>query len=669
VSYRDTSRPVPNALVQTEPTIALALKAGEAPHPRLGADGGSVRWEGSLNVARAGNHRFRATVRGEFRLTVGAKDVLSVTVRDPAAALQEGPETHLERGWQPFVAEFTRLPGAARVEVFWESRGFQSEPLPYDRLGHRAAQVPARLTSDAAADRGRFLVEERSCLACHRADDRDRLAAGLTGRPGPDLSRAGGRMAARWIFRWLEAPDRMRSGAVMPRLFASDATGRTERYAVATYLASLSGPVPAGRKGEAARGRRLFASLGCLACHGERTKDERLPSLPLVDLGAKTTPASLASYLLKPLAVDPSGRMPEMLLRQDEAEDLACYLCRDDALAPLPDPPAAQQIVAAFRRVEDRDDELQAFLKLPAGTQLLDLGQRVVIARGCNNCHTIEPDGKPFASVLASTSFQDLKKSEIHARGCLAAAPPGGGAPWFALRPDEREDVRQFLTGGTAGVGSPSPPFAARTALRRFNCLACHVRDGEGGMGAALAEDLRKSAKAESLEAVVPPPLTGVAHKLRTPWLREVLTKATRARPWMSLRMPQFGPANVGKLPEHLAALEGTACDETIHTVPRTEAAVAAGRRLVGKTAFACASCHDLAGTPGSGTRGPDLASMNRRVRYDWYRRWLEQPQRVAPGTLMPSLFTNGRSPLDSVLGGSADAQAEAMWAYLTGVR
>jgi hypothetical protein len=53
-------------------------------------------------------------------------------------------------------------------------------------------------------------------------------------------------------------------------------------------------------------------------------------------------------------------------------------------------------------------------------------------------------------------------------------------------------------------------------------------------------------------------------------------------------------------------------------------------------------------------------------VRYDWYRRWLEQPQRMSPGTRMPSVFTDGKSLVESLFGGSGDAQAEAMWAYLS---
>ena len=83
-------------------------------------------------------------------------------------------------------------------------------------------------------------------------------------------------------------------------------------------------------------------------------------------------------------------------------------------------------------------------------------------------------------------------------------------------------------------------------------------------------EQLRKLQNADNAEAVAPPTLTGVGHKLRTPWMKQVLTGAGRARPWMALRMPQFGEANVGRLPEEVAALEGTLPDEEVHKTALT---------------------------------------------------------------------------------------------------
>ena len=216
------------------------------------------------------------------------------------------------------------------------------------------------------------------------------------------------------------------------------------------------------------------------------------------------------------------------------------------------------------------------------------------------------------------------------------------------------------------GAGSPAPTHAARAALRRFNCLNCHTKDGEGGLPVELADQMRLMARAENADDVRPPPLTGVGHKATPEWLRSVLLDGGRARPWVQLRMPQYGPANVGNLPHGLAALEGVTPDDPPHAVKRTPEAVAAGRGLIGKGGLGCISCHDIAGVPNTGTRGPDLATTGRRVRYDWYERWLHQPLRMVPGTRMPQAFVDGKSTLPGVLGGDPKAQAEAMWAYLS---
>ena len=51
--------------------------------------------------------------------------------------------------------------------------------------------------------------------------------------------------------------------------------------------------------------------------------------------------------------------------KQREAEDLAHYLCQEGAgTAPkLPDPPSREQLIAAFRRADDRKDALDEFQK------------------------------------------------------------------------------------------------------------------------------------------------------------------------------------------------------------------------------------------------------------------------------------------------------------------
>ncbi len=564
----DTSRPAVTVHA-LEPLVALNLQSGEAFHPRLRADGGEIVWKGFLHVRDEGEHTFAATLRGDLTLRIGGKVVFSGRVKAGEPAFVSGRGVKLSGGVHPFEARFTRLTGAARVEVFWQGPGFRREPLPADVLGHLPTELPAALVSDRLANSGRLLVEEGACVRCHtpaepgsgeRGDGR--VSRTLGSRQGPDLSRVGGRIFAGYLERWLESPSRLRPGTAMPEMFAPDE--KAERHAVARYLSTLGGPLVGEAKkedkGDAKRGEQLFGRLGCFACHGTagkavqaRSASEGTQILPLLGLGSKTTPKHLAEYMRNPLALNETSRMPRMLLDIRESSDLTAFLLRDriESVGPaLPSEPRASERLSAFQRVETRSDEVKEFEKLPPADQWLELGKRLVLERGCNGCHRIEPDGKPFATVLPGIDLEELARPEKQTRGCLAEKPPKfSKSPRYLFTPSQRAAVKAFLTHGLAGAGSPAPLYTARLDLLRFNCLACHNRDGEGGLSADNIEALRRMDKAEHAETVTPPALTGVGHKLRTPWLREVLLEVGRARPWMPLRMPQFGPANVGKLP------------------------------------------------------------------------------------------------------------------------
>jgi cbb3-type cytochrome oxidase cytochrome c subunit len=683
-TFRDGATPRPTEIIRLEPTIALQLKTGESAHPRLRPDG-SVVWQGQVNVPRNGGYRFRVRLRGQFRLLVGPQEALRAEVSGAEPALKDGPEIQLKGGRLSLQAEFTRLPGLARVEVVWQGPGFREEPLPYEAVGHLPDKAPARLAADTLAERGRYLAEELNCFRCHKAEE-NKVAAGLAWRPAPDLSRVGERISPVWLDRWLLAPRELLPGAIMPEMFPRTAQGGVERYAVGRYLASLGGPFkheparPRHDDGGLRRGEQLFAAVGCVVCHGGGREDEKptlagsfygtRSSYPLRTLGTKTSADRLSAYLRNPHVIDPAGRMPNMLLTPNESADLARFLCqsRDEKLeAEAVVAPSRVQMVESFKRVENRPEELAEFEKLRANEQWQDLGKRLVIDRGCNNCHTIAPDGKPFATMQANADLDDLRKPTSQQSGCLAnKAEKRGAAPLFDLKAEDRQALRAFLNEGLAGGGGPAPTHAARVTLQRYNCLTCHQRDGEGGLTKELTEQLRRFEKAETAEAVSPPPLTGVGHKLQTQWLRQVLVGAGRARPWMGLRMPQFGEIHVGQLADALAALEGTEADGVIHKVALTAGKLEAGRQLVGKNAFGCISCHDIAGIPTTGTRGPDLATTSQRVRYHWYLRWLEQPQRMQPGTRMPAVIADGKSLVGNVLNGNSEAQAEAMWGYLS---
>jgi cytochrome c2 len=103
------------------------------------------------------------------------------------------------------------------------------------------------------------------------------------------------------------------------------------------------------------RGKALFTTAGCAACHANtpnattKKRDDDDPPQPFdalgsiyglgsstgpqgtYDLGAigsKTQSSILAQYLRDPLKTNPHGRMPAMGLNNNEAMDIARFLCR-----------------------------------------------------------------------------------------------------------------------------------------------------------------------------------------------------------------------------------------------------------------------------------------------------------------------------------------------------
>ena len=464
----------------------------------------------------------------------------------------------------------------------------------------------------------------------------------------------------------------------MPRMFTRDRTGEVERYAVATLLASLGGPLKRSNTAATgpdeplvAHGRTLFEQTGCVVCHEKQGEAPARASL--ARLSQKTTHEALSVFLRDPAAIDPSGRMPDFGLIKADAEGLAMFLIRRDAeVSPpleIPAAPESNEILAAIAGLTT-DAAADQLASQPVARQLAELGRTVMRSRNCAACHELRlpgdaeawqptPAGHDFAAMAASRS-----------PGCLAAddAQLERGVPRYAENLD-RESVSGFLAAARTAPAPPSPGHEGLLALERFNCLGCHQRNGEGGLGAALSARLLAGQSAESAEMIAPPPLTGIAEKLTGPYLRTVLETDRRSRPWMSLRMPRFGRENVGRIPEGLAALDGAPLlEQTVQ--PTAEAdVIQAGRTLVGSRGFGCAKCHDMLGVVSRGTRGPDLAQVAERVNYDWFLRWMSDPQRLQPGTRMPTVFLNGQSAHPDVLEGSPARQQAALWQYLLSAR
>jgi mono/diheme cytochrome c family protein len=625
-----------------------------SPHPRLRPGPFEVRWTGVIAWRETGPVRFGAYLGGELTLTIDGDTVLRGRGKSEGAWVEASKTITREPGLYRLRVQYRSITGVpARVQLWWESKQFSREPVPAAILKHLPNELPAEARREAAAAEGQAAVGRLGCARCHH-----KAFPGVEDPPpGPSLADLGRRVKREWLIGWLADPAKVRRGARMPALFAAGRQGFVERWLVADYLlkSTAGKPVAKTGPGDHRAGKQAFLGLGCVACHTDperpaagRADPDRYP---LENLGDRTNLDCLADFLRDPAARYPDGRMPRLPIAADMARDVAAYLLLWSkpvaASAPADAPVRPEEIARVVRRLKVANQEAA--------------GPALVREKGCLHCH-------PGLGKETRTDIP-LKAAGKEPRGCLA----GKTLPRFNLGEQTRRALAAYLA--VAGREKhPSEFEAGQRRLRHLGCWRCHQRDGDR-----------------------PAPLEEIGRTLWTPWLyrlpfqrtprltqatgkftREYLLSAVRdgvskVRPdWYSYRMPTFGP-QAEDIVRALAAGDGD-----LPTLPEPRRALAAdptltalGPTLVGFSGYTCVSCHVWGGKslaavePGS--VGPELTTLTRRVRRDWFDRFLEGPLRVYTDTPMPAPFRKGEpAPLQSVFGGDAARQKDALWAYLS---
>ena len=197
----------------------------------------------------------------------------------------------------------------------------------------------------AGVDAGELLLAELNCVGCHAAANpvKQRLASK---RP-PTLGEGGLRITPQYLRDFLTNPHGDKPGTTMPDLLHGMAAGEKAEAveALTHFLTSITWvgattPAPTADLFVVQRGKQLFHSVGCVACHAPQEAPPaaagaspdlealKLVSVPLGNLARKTTVSELAKFLMNPLKVRPSGRMPSLNLNESEATAIAMYLQR-----------------------------------------------------------------------------------------------------------------------------------------------------------------------------------------------------------------------------------------------------------------------------------------------------------------------------------------------------
>lgn len=394
-------------------------------------------------------------------------------------------------------------------------------------------------------------------------------------------------------------------------------------------------------------GARLVAELGCAACHRIGNLSSAPVAPDISHLGTKVQRAWLEAYLRRPHRVRPSGyvplsrsRMPDFRLSLEESKHLTAYLLR---LRP-------QRSLTTGSAPSSGDADGSA------------LFQRLA----CRACHTFAGRGGQAAPDL-SLAPQRLQAAWV-ARYLLdpQAADPRSPMPRPGIAPADASALVTYLYGGMpfsveekADARDEEEATRGAALFRDLACRACHRRPDE-----------------EAPERVGPD-LTYIGDKLRSEWLKGFLRKPHPVRGWLRARMPTFGltDAEVEQATAFLATLRDQGLpplSPRLQTAGRASAQIIqAGARLASRDYLSCWSCHlggDRSPEGPADEWAPDLRLAGRRLRPGWTVRWLLDPQRLLPGTKMPSFFSDVDSGPNDILDGDEERQILALRDYLLAI-
>lgn len=288
-------------------------------------------------------------------------------------------------------------------------------------------------------------------------------------------------------------------------------------------------------------------------------------------------------------------------------------------------------------------------------------GRKLFASIGCASCHQLREtaDAVPIESTLSAPNLAKLTPDA----GCLSATP-GKGAPDYHLSDAQRKAIHAAL----ASLAKPAVLTAKEKIHRtmtRLNCYACHQRDQIGGPLEGQLALFEGTQPEMGDEGRLPPLLDGVGGKLTAAWLAHTLTEGQEDRPYMLTRMPKFGEKNAGQLQKLLEDADKLPPLAPVE-IDKKQAKIA-GWTMVGNNGFGCIKCHTFGRFEATGVQSLDMTIMHKRLRPEWFRRYVNDPQSFRRGTRMPDAWPSedGKSLLPKILDGRNDTQIQAVWTYL----
>ncbi len=608
------------------------------------------RWRGLLMSELDGPYRFHLYTNGAVEVRLNRMTLLK-TAPGEFRWHSSSPVT-LSFGWHPLEVILHASDPGVQMGLYWSGPNFSLEPVTERNLMHEPNGAEARWV-----ERGRLLARALRCEACHGERSEDvQAAASLVELPG--------NIFPRWVVEWLmdrpPAHTNRAAETISPATSNPESNfnvpldhyhGRRMPYyglaadqaeALAAYL--TAGLVPQADRDEVSvdeieNGRRLFLTVGCLACHGlNGLGDSGLFGGGDLSAIAEKRPASFFyRWLENPQQINPDHRMPFFSLSVEERRQIVAFLVRQGA--PAPTQPAAT--------TDSRFKE---------GKSLFE----VLRCGACHRAHGARQPDQPLPALSAHSRWE---------RSC-AGSSGTSRQPLYGLSPNDQKALASYYSVPKQAMNVSKSADRLTDLLRQNNCVQCHLRGSLLGLAGRTTELLETFPElAPHVAALLPPALNAVGEKFHDESLRQAIRAVDRPRrEWLLVRMPQYRLAQ-GALDGFVAAFiqADRIPDGAPATPPLIDESVpeAIAARLVTPDGFGCTSCHSVGKNRAPNapihTLGPNLAMLGQRIRRPWFERWVRNPGRIVPRIEMPAIQT----PVPGVLDNQLQRQLAAVWNVL----
>lgn len=604
------------AASRIEATVALDWPA-TPPDPRFSPGEIQVVWQGRLLTQGAGDYQLHVHGQGTVQVELGDRLLLLGRANSPQWFSSE--KLKLEHDYHPLTIRYSGRAGDKRLRLYWSSETFALEPIAARQLHHeREGKRPTN-----AFEQGQAVARALRCAACHEMPGE---AAPLA---SPALDRLANHVSAKWLTAYLDEQ----------HIASEKLTREDARDLAALLLKGEAAPTEEAAKGDAAAGKRLFQSLGCLACHaldGQGTTS-RLAGGDLSRIAEKRPRSFFAHWLKAPSELNRDHRMPTYDLSATERDDLAAYL---STLGGSNDKAPREAAIGNVQR-----------------------GEALLAKHECTSCHRVVQQQPPRRQELLKTPTKPACSQFDFAH---------------SASDDELVALRQFLqeiAKAPERSREDEPLDGARILVER-NCLNCHAREGAEGLAPKLIALAQADTElAPLVPALTPPSLLAVGDKLNDTVLLAMIKRMEQPhRDYLHVRMPRYdlSQAELEALLAYFVSydrLPPGAPDERVlppKDLPKEKELVDAGKKLVvAGSGFGCTSCHAIGSYLPSkapiNARGPNLSNVGYRLREPYFYRWCRNPARIVPGQEMPSVSV----PVKGVLKENVDHQLAAVWAVL----